>query len=107
MVILTPPPEGFFPGRSAADLRHRAGGAHKARVVDLVLELLVANGEAKALLELRIPRALSARRLQVPRPAREGAGAQLAVGGQSQPVAARAERLRHGIDEPDLAGAVG
>src|SRR5919198_2126960 len=93
--------------RSAADLRHGARRFYKPGLVDLVLELLVGDREADQLLELPIGRAVAERRLQVPLAAREEAGTELAVGGQADPVAGRAERLRDGIDEPDLAGAVG
>src|SRR5215211_5693557 len=91
----------------AADLAHRPRCVHESGIVDLVLELLVAHGESDQALELGVGGALAQRALQVPFPPREEAGAQLAVGGKADPVAARAERLRDGVDEPDLAGAVG
>src|SRR5262249_61112216 len=92
--------------RSAADLRHGATRLHEARLVDLVLELLVGDCEAEQFLEVLVVCSVAERRLQVPLAAREEAGAKLPVGGQADSVARRAERLRDGVDEADLAGAV-
>src|SRR5947208_14234102 len=90
-----------------ADLGHRSACPDKAGIVDLVLQLLVGDGEPDQLLEPLVGGAVAERRLQVPLAAGEEAGAELSVGGQPDPVARRAERLRHRIDEADLAGAVG
>src|SRR5512132_168838 len=90
----------------AADLAHRPRSAHEAGVVDLVLELLVANRPAQEIGELTVGRALAQRRLQVPLTPREEAGAELPVRREADPVAAGAERLRYGVHEADLAGAV-
>src|SRR6266566_6569422 len=95
-----------FP-RLAPDLAHRPRGSHKTGVVDLVLELLVGDRETDQLFEPLVREAVSERCLQIPLAAREEAGAQLSVGGQPDPVARRAERLRNRVDEADLAGAVG
>ena len=72
-----------------------------------MLQLLVPDGEADPLGELLVGRAVAERRLQVPLAAGEEARAQLSVGGEPDPVTARAERLRHRVHEADLAGAVG
>src|SRR5205085_5446383 len=63
-------------------------------------------GEAQELLELFVGGSVAEWGLQVPLAAREKAGAQLAVRGQADAVARRAERLRDRIHEPDLARAV-
>src|SRR4051812_27614675 len=67
----------------------------------------MAYRKAQEPLELGVRSALAQRGLQVPFAAREEARAQLAVGGQADPVAARAEGLGDRIDEADLARAVG
>src|SRR5881392_396823 len=92
---------------SAANLRHRASSSGEARIVDLVLELLVGDREPDQLFEVLVGGAVPERRLQVPFAAREQAGAELAVRGQPDAVAGRAEGLRDRVDEADLAGAVG
>src|SRR5919201_2497928 len=89
-----------------ADLRHGSARPNKARVGDPVLELLVADGEADVPLELLVRGPGAQRPLQVPLAAREEAGPELAVGGEPDPVAGRAEGLGDGIDEADLARSV-
>ena len=91
----------------AADLAHRPARSHEARLVDPVLQLLVPDSEADQGGELVVGRAVAERGFQVPLAAREQARAQLAVGGEPDPVAARAERFRHRVHEADLARAVG
>ena len=86
---------------------HRARGLHEALVVDVVLELLLPHRVAHDLLELRIGRAGAQRTAQVGLGHREQAGAQLALGGDADPVAVTAERLAHRGDEPDRALPVG
>src|ERR671937_1269829 len=95
------------PSLLAADLRHGATGADEAGVGDPVLQLLVANGEADVPRELLLGSTRAKRFLQVPLAPREETGPKLAVGGEADPVAGRAERLGDRIDEADLAGAVG
>src|SRR5205085_2929644 len=90
-----------------ADLAHRPRCAHKARIVDLVLELLVGDREPDQLFEPFVRGAVAERALQIPFAAREQAGSQLPVRGQTDAVAGRAERLGDRVDEADLAGAVG
>src|SRR4026209_2596174 len=63
--------------RSAPDLRHRPARPHEARVVDLVLELLVPNGEADQIDEILVGRAVAERLLQIPLTPGEQARAQL------------------------------
>jgi uncharacterized protein YjbJ (UPF0337 family) len=72
-----------------------------------VLQLLVRDRVAEARDQLVVGRTVAHRRLEVPLAAREEAGAELTVGGESNAVARRAERLRDRIDEPDLAVPVG
>ena len=79
----------------------------EARLADVVLELLAPHGVADDLLELAIVGALAQRGAQVGLVQREQARAQAAVGGQPDPVAVAAERLRDRIDEADPALAVG
>ena len=82
--------------------------ADEAGVVDLVLQLLVPDGEANRLLQLRVARARARSGSLMPQsPAREETRAELSVGGQPDAVAGRAEGLGHRVHEADLAGAVG
>src|SRR5207302_7921197 len=92
---------------SAADLRHRARGADESALVDPMLELLVGDRLADRRRQLRVGGSVAERGLEIPFPGREEAGAELAVGGDADPVAGRAERLRDGVDEADLALPVG
>src|SRR3954471_20866456 len=92
---------------SSPDLRHRPRCSSKAGIVDLVLELFVTYCVANELDQLVVGGACAERGLEIPFAAREEAGAELAVGGEPDAVAARAERLRHRVDEAQLAGAVG
>src|SRR5690348_9627123 len=91
----------------SADLGHRAARSHEAGLVDAVLQLLVLDGPANVRGELLVRRPFAQRGLEIPFAAREQARAELAVGGQPDAVAGRAERLGHRVDEADLAGAVG
>jgi hypothetical protein len=67
----------------------------------------VTHREADQIDELVVRGAVAERCLQIPLAAREETCAQLPVRGQADAVARRAERFRDGIDEPELAGAVG
>src|SRR5205823_232593 len=71
----------------AANLAHGATGADEARLVDPMLELLVADGEADRLDDLLVRRAVAQPALQIPFAAGEEAGSELAVRGDADPVA--------------------
>src|SRR5438045_3694614 len=88
-----------FRGRSPnsllpADLRHRPAGSDEPGIRDPVLELLVADREPDVPLELLVRGAGAERRLEIPLAPREETGPELAVRGQADAVAGRAERLR-------------
>src|SRR3954454_3687423 len=72
-----------------------------------MLELLAPDGRADDLVQLRVRGPAAQRLAQVGLVDREQARAQLAVGGQANPVAVGAERLRYRVDEADLALPVG
>src|SRR5918999_1886890 len=90
----------------AADRGHRARRLAEARLADPVLELLAPDGVANRALELGVARPAAEWRAQVGLVDREQAGAELALRGQPDAVAVRAERLGDGVDEADLALAV-
>ena len=94
-------------GGSAADRAHRPGRRAEAGLVDPVLQLLAPDRVADDPLQLGVVGAGPQRRAQVGLVEGEEAGAQLAVGGQAQPVAVGAERFGDGVDEADLAAPVG
>src|SRR5436853_6532534 len=95
------------PGRAAADGRHRARRLDEAGIADVVLELLAQDSPANDPLELAIARAITQRLAQIGLEQREQTRAQMAVGGQPDPVAVRAEWLRDGIDEAELPPPIG
>src|ERR1051326_2349555 len=100
----------FYPprrGASSPNLAHRARGTDETRLVDTVLQLFVPDGEAEEIRNFRTCATVSQRPFHVPLAAREQARAQLSVGGDADPVAAGAERLRDRVDEADLALPVG
>src|SRR5205085_2663665 len=86
-----------------ADLRHRPRRRHESRFVDAMLELFVTYGEPEEGRDLGIRPAVAQCRLDVPFASGEEAGPQLTVGGDANAVATRAERLRHRVDEAELA----
>src|SRR4051812_23616094 len=103
-------------GALAADLAHRALGAHEADLADAVsgplgadrphdlvgqpvVELVVGGAAGKTITPKDGP--------QVELLEREQAGAQLALGGHADAVALLAERLGHAGDHADVADAVG
>src|SRR2546423_7098362 len=92
---------------SAADLGHRSTGADEAWIADSVLQLLVPDCAPHRVREGVVGCARPQHGLEVPLPAREEARPQLPVGGDPDPVAGGAERLRDGVDEADLARSVG
>jgi len=73
----------------------------------VVLELLTPDGVANPLAELGVARPGAQWLTEIRLVDREEAGAQLALSRQPQPVAVGAERLRDGVDEADLASAIG
>ncbi len=87
--------------------RHRARRLDEPRLADPVLELLAPHGVTDDLLQLGVGGAVSDRAPQVGLVEREQARAQAAVGGEPDPVAVAAERLRDRVDEADLPVAVG
>src|SRR5262249_21642033 len=92
---------------SAADLAHRTRWPPKGcAFLDLVLQLLVADRLDQEVRQLGVAGATAQRTPQVPFVDREQTGANLPVRGQSDPVAAPAERLRDRVDEADLADGV-
>src|SRR5438445_2460872 len=68
-----------------------------------MFELFVPDSEADEVRNLRIRAAVAQCCFQVPFAPGEEAGPQLAVRRYADPVAARTERLRHGVDEAELA----
>src|SRR3954451_3658399 len=96
-------PTGFL----SADRAHRSLRLNEPRLIDVVLELLAPDRLPDESLELGVRGAGAQRVSHVGFVQREQAGPQLAVGGQPDPVAVGTERLRDGIDEADLALAIG
>src|SRR3954447_22555480 len=90
-----------------ANRAHGARRLDEARLADMVLQLLAPDRVAYQRRQLRVRSAGAQRLAQIGLVHREEARAQLALGSQADAVAVRAERLRHGIDEADLAVAVG
>src|SRR4029077_8168473 len=90
---------------SSSDLAHRPRRADESGFVDAVLQLLVLHGPAQKSRQIVVGGSPPQWAFEVPLPAREEAGAQLSVRRQPDAVTAGAEGLRHGVDEPDLAGA--
>src|SRR5215212_7768884 len=93
--------------RLSAYLRHRPRRANEAGVVDPVFQLLVADRVTQQGNQLVVAGAVAKRRLQIPFAPRKEACAQLAVRGDANAVARRAEWLGHRVHEAELAGAVG
>src|SRR5204863_3598363 len=90
----------------SADLAHRARGLAEARLRDVVLELLAPHGVANRLHQPLVAGILTKQPTQVGLVHAEQACPELALGGQPDAVAIRAERLRDGVDEADLSPAV-
>src|SRR5437899_2114222 len=94
-------------GESAADLAHRARGALERRtLVDLVLQLLVADCLGQDVRQIVVAGSGPQRPAQVPLVDRKQARADLSIGGEPNAIARAAERLRHRVDEAELADAV-
>src|SRR5690606_40514678 len=89
---------------SASDLRHRARGLHEQPVRDVVLELLGRDGGGQEPRQLLVAGARAQRSEEVVLAQREQTGAELAVRGEADAVAACAEGRRHRVDEADATG---
>ena len=87
----------------AADLAHRPRRLAEPRLVDPMLQLLAPHGVPDDLLQRVVARAGAQRLPQIGLVDREQAGPQLAVGGDADAVAIRAEGLGDRVDEADLA----
>src|SRR5919197_6501952 len=93
--------------RLPPDRAHRPRRLAEAGLGDVVLQLLAPDGFADDVFQLVVAGAGAQRALQIGLVQAEEASAQAAVGGQADPVAVAAERLRDRVDEADLAAAVG
>src|SRR3954470_10387175 len=98
-------------GGSAADLAHRAAGAHEVDLADAVAGPLGTDRAhdlvGEEVVELVVGRTAAEDGPQVELLEREQAGPQLALGGHADAVALLAERLGHAGDHADVADAVG
>ena len=87
----------------AADRAHRARRRPNPGSPTWCFSSLRQTASRTICLELVVGRSRAHRLAQVGLAHREEAGAELALGGQAHPVAVRAERLGHRVDEADLA----
>src|SRR5580693_124278 len=92
---------------SPADRDHRPGWRDESRLVDAVPLFFLRDDRENFVADFAVGGAAAQQMTQVVVFLAEQAGAQFAVGSHAQPRARSAEGLRHRIDEPDFAAAVG